>query len=93
MAVYDPSHLSHFVKSQPVNPPDEIGQPKVPTKSFASELEHILNEDPSPIQTIFDDLSLSKLAQKQQKSISQNLEPQLQPKLHEDQFSRRFVTL
>ena len=98
MAVYDPSQLSHFVKSQPVNSHDH----KRPKKEidFASGIKRILNENPNPIQTLFDNLNLSKVAQKQawlnsgpgypSKKYASDWMPS---QVKGDSINRRFVTL
>ena len=94
MAVYDPSHLSHFVKSQPVNDPT-IGTSKNRKESnFASGLGRILKEDHDPIQTIFDDFKLSKSDNKENwfQKYS-NDQSEFSSKEQEDQINRRFVTL
>ena len=102
MAVYDPSHLSHFVKSQPVNDPTNGGSNNRKESNFASGLGRMLKEDHSPIQTIFDDLKLSKNDNKQnwlkyyQGSPSEkyaNDQSEVSSEEQEDQINRRFVTL
>ena len=98
MAVYDPSQLSHFVKSQPVNSHDH----KRPTKEidFASGIKRILNENPTPIRNLFDNLNLSKIAHKQAWSKSGPNYPskkyesdQMPSTVKGDSINRRFVTL
>ena len=102
MAVYDPSHLSHFVKSQPVNDPTNGNSNNRKESNFVSGLGRMLKEDHSPIQTIFDDLKLSKIDNKQnwlkyyQGSPSEkysNDQSEFKSKEQEDQINRRFVTL
>ena len=98
MAVYDPSKLSHFVKSQPVNSADS----KRPTKEidFASGLNRVRNENPSLFQNFFNNLNLSKIAHKQAESKSgpgfpsKKYAPYWKPSLLKgDSINRRFVTL
>ena len=102
MAVYDPSHLSHFVKSQPVNNPTVESSNKRTESDFVSELGLILEADNSPIQTIFDDLNLSKTAHRPNwlknykgfpsEKYSNDRLP-ISSMEQEDQINRRFVTL
>ena len=101
MAVYDPSHLSHFVKSQPVHDKTDERSNQRKESNFVSGLDRILKEDPSPIQTIFENLNRSKNAHKQnevkfyqgfpsEKYSNGQLPFSME---QEDQINRRFVTL
>ena len=104
MAVYDPSHLSHFVKSQPVNNPTVEDSQHRTKSDLASGLGLILKEHNSPIQAIFDDLNLSKTAHipnwlknykgfpSEKYSNTRNRLP-ISSMEQEDQINRRFVTL
>jgi len=102
MAVYDPSHLSHFVKSQPVNDPTNGSSNNRKESHFALGLGRMLKEDHSPIQTIFDDLKISKNDNKENwlkyyqgfpSEKSSNYQSEFTSKEQEDQINRRFVTL
>ena len=102
MAVYDPSHLSHFVKSQPVNNPTVEDSQHRTESDFVSGLGRILKENNSPIQTIFDDLNLSKTAHRPNwlknykgfpsEKYSNNRLP-ISSMEQEGQINRRFVTV
>ena len=105
MAVYDPSHLSHFVKSQPMYDQTDKVSNQRKESNFVSGLGRILKEDQSPIQTIFDNLKLSKTVnrpnwlkyyqnfpEKTSKKYSNDQSP-ISSMEQEDQINRRFVTL